>query len=141
MNAIIVKLSAILLAISGILATLAGIAVYRTTEPSFGSAPSGLAATPVAFTSVHVGPSRNILLYPKTVNCAARIITTSTSTIMLKFATSSPVATSSVPFVSEAFGFFQNASTTAVYDSGLYGCPAIAAYGLSTSTVMIYETQ
>ena len=142
MNAIIVKLSAILLAISGILATLAGIAVYRTTEPSFGSAPSGL---PARVASSSLATVNNITTLPRlgtvisatsTPTCTSRIISTKTEPIKLLFSNYN----NQVP--TDQRGLLQAASTTVAYDSGIYGCGQIKALSYdATTTISVTEVE
>jgi hypothetical protein len=107
------------------------------------SAPSGLSAT-VATTSLQdVGPNLYSSTTPRVIvianhpQCAARIITTGANPILLGFnatfnGTTTPSGTS---------GVYQAASTTVAYDSGIYGCGQITAYGYTATTaITITET-
>jgi hypothetical protein len=93
-----------------------------------------------------VGPNYNTLLYGNTdgaksatTTCIGRVISTTGKSIMLNFASTSGQATSTGS-LSGSLGIWQGASTTVYYDSSLYGCDALAAYGQeSTSTISAYE--
>lgn len=99
------------------------------------SAPSGLQGT-VATSSVSgVGTTVVTLIATTTGSCSARIISTKTSAIMLTFsdyAGQAPTGT---------FGHVQPASTTVAYDSGLYGCGLVKAFGFAADTVTITEVR
>lgn len=106
------------------------------------SAPSGLPASVVSRSYIAVGPQENVVLFegasqPR--NCASRVITTYANPIMLNFSTSTSQATST-NLLSGAKGHLQAASSTIAYDSGLYGCDWLAAYGFTaTTTITVSE--
>ena len=143
MNAILTKISAILLTIAGILA------VYRMTGPTFSSAPTGIKSVIATTSSMTVfystskspqvfGPA---LLFSANTSCTARVISTVGSSIMLYFSTTTigPTSATGTANVNSALGHVQAASTTAVYDSGLYGCENVGAYSDGTSTITVTE--
>jgi hypothetical protein len=97
------------------------------------SAPSGLPATVATSSNPTIGTSGVVLFATST--CAARIITTVASPIMLTFsdyAGQTPTA---------LVGHLQAASTTVVYDSGQYGCGLFKAYGFVSSAITVTETR
>ena len=111
-------------------------AFVMTTRQVSGSAPSGLAAT-VATTSYMAVSTTEGRIFATTTgqNCAARIITTYAQPIMLTFSEYD----SKVP--SGNFGHLQAASTTVVYDGGVYGCNAVRAYAFGTVNITVTETR
>ena len=70
-----------------------------------------------------------------TSTCAARVVTSAASALMLTFSDAKGFG----PTGSQ--GIIQAASTTAVYDGGLYGCGAVRIYSFSTSSITVMETQ
>lgn len=121
---IIVAVTILLLAI--------GFAIDSTPKAG-AAAPSGLPATVATSSSQIVITSAPIIFATST--CAARIITVNAGgNIMLTFSDmlgQTPTAT---------FGRFQAASTTVEYDSGIYGCGSVKAYG-SGVTITTTETR
>jgi hypothetical protein len=108
--------------------------VKMMNERPFGAASAGNSAT-VATTSVAtVGTTATTLFATST--CSSRIITTEGSPIMLLF---SDIRGSST--LSGSVGHWQAASTTEVYDSGLYGCSRVWAYSYAAQTVVLTETR
>lgn len=111
------------------------------------AAPSGLPAQVSTSSSMQAGPQQATVWFsgPQTftnVNCAARIITTGAQAVALTFSgTSSSTATSTLTGILAA-GHVQAASTTEVYDGGIYGCQylGIRGYG-ATTTIFITETR
>lgn len=100
-----------------------------TPSKSLGSAPSGLVATVATSSLMQVGSTSPVTLLA-TSTCTARIITTYSVPITLTHSNNlgkSPTAT---------FGHLQAASTTVVYDSGLYGCGLVKAYGFEASAAV-----
>jgi len=106
-----------------------------STQDVGASAPSGLQAT-VASTSNQVVGVTVTSIFATTTNCASRVITTGAQAILLTFsdfAGQTPTG---------SFGHLQAASTTVVYDSGLYGCNLFKAYGeAASSTITTTETR
>lgn len=107
-----------------------------------GASFTGQAARVSTTSTIAVGPSlttdgsgRTVLFQEQSI-CAARIITTVGQPISLSFdkkASTTPSAT---------LGHEQLASTTVVYDSGLFGCGQVTAYGYGASTtITITETR
>ena len=119
---------------SVILAVLAIIYLFGTQTPhSLASAPSGLNATIATSSSYSLTTTASVLFATST--CAARIITTQASPIMLTFsdyAGQTPTA---------LLGHLQAASTTVAYDSGLYGCGLVKAYSFTTATTTVSESR
>lgn len=97
-------------------------------------APSGLSAT-VATTSRPVVTTTAGTLFATSTMCAARIISTASSSVMLTFsdyAGQTPTG---------SFGHFQATSTNVVYDSGQYGCGLVKVWSFATQQVTVTETQ
>lgn len=97
------------------------------------SAPDGVPATVATSSLMSVGPSNAVTL-TATSSCNARIVTTYANPVMLTFSDylgQSPTAT---------FGHLQAASTTVVYDSGVYGCGLMKAYGYTASTSITFTS-
>lgn len=70
-----------------------------------------------------------------TSSCSSRIISTVASPIMLTFTDNQGAIPTGV------FGHIQAASTTVVYDAGLYGCGAVKAYSFTAATITVAETR
>ena len=98
-----------------------------------GSAPAGLPAT-VATSSI-AAVTTNATTVFATSSCAARIITTSASPIMITFSDNH----GSVP--TGSFGHLQSASTTVAYDSGQYGCGAVKVFSFVAGTISVSESR
>lgn len=75
-----------------------------------------------------VGPQAVTTLFTSNIVCTSRIISTVSQPIMLSFDPNiTPTATR---------GHLQAASTTEMYDAGLYGCGAVTVYGHNASTTI-----
>lgn len=96
---------------------------------SLAGAPSGLPATVATSSNPTVGTTAS-LLFATSSNCAARIITTYANPVMLTFSD----IVGQVP--SAIAGHLQTASTTVVYDAGLWGCNAVRVYGYAANTAI-----
>lgn len=115
--------------------------LFVNTHIAFASAPSGLNATVSTTSPLTIGPtvSINVPLFgaTTTVNngCAARIITTVATPIMLEFT----IAASTT--ASGTVGHLQAASTTVAYDGGIYGCGLWTVFAFGTTTITVTETK
>ncbi len=97
------------------------------------SAPSGLPAIVATTSPAIVNTTASTIFATST--CSARVITTVGSTLMLTFTdTNGAVPTAT-------FGILQASSTTAVYDSGQYGCNAMKAYSPVQQTLTVLESR
>lgn len=94
------------------------------------SAPSGLPATVIDSFTKQVGPQGNTLISTSTPSCSSRVVSTVAKPVMLVFTRSASTT------VSATYGHLQGASTTVAYDSGLYGCNQITAYGFDATTTI-----
>ncbi len=101
--------------------------------PSFSSAPDGIPAT-VATTSAPTVGTTAVRVFA-TSTCAARIITTYASPVMLTFTD----LNGDVP--SAILGHLQPASTTVSYDSGQYGCNAVRAFSFVADDIWVSESR
>lgn len=100
---------------------------------SLAGAPSGLPAT--VATSSNPTVTTTAALVFATSSCAARIITTVASPIMITFSDNQ----GKVP--TALYGHLQPASTTVAYDSGIYGCGAVRVYSFASSAISVTETR
>lgn len=112
----------------------------QTPNQVLGGAPMG-AKTIVASSTkktAQVGPQEIKTIFSAASDCISRIITTlGDGAIMLTFATSTDLDETVKP--TGTFGHLQAASTTAAYDSGLYGCDVWQVYGFTSTTLTISE--
>lgn len=126
---------------SKIIATLGATAILLTAlqammvqDLSLGSAPAGLPASFVSASSTDVSTTVGTI-FATSSNCAARVISTDGSAIMLTFSQKDGEEPSG------SVGHWQAASSTVVYDGGIYGCDAVRAYSYATQDVQVYETR
>lgn len=113
------------------------IAVYAAVvSPYFASAsspagfPADVGTSTIAFVS-----TTPIIAFPTSTNCAARIISTASSSIKITFSDRMAL------YPSDARGHWQSASTTVVYDSGQFGCDTVRVYSYTAQPVTILETR
>lgn len=136
-----------------IIALLVGIicgGIMLRSQTVLGSAPSGLPAS-IASSSLELalgGGAQSILNANTT--CASRIITSSSSPLRLSFGSTTlgsltPTAGQfGTTSITATAGNVQAASTTLVYDSGLYGCgnwSVILTNGYTSEQVLVQETR
>ena len=132
--------------VSSVIVVVIGFFAFLLFKPSTsqGSAPSGLesiVATSSPFTMTAAAGNLGLTLFSTSTNCASRIITTGSTSI---FFTLFDVATTSVTGtsgLSGPYGHEQAASTTVVYDSGLYGCGRWKVKANSAGSIYITETR
>ena len=98
-----------------------------------GQATAGLPAT--YGTSTDYAVTTSVLTLVSTSSCASRVITTGNFSIDLSFSNRQGDKLTNLA------GHRQNASTTEVYDSGVYGCDLWRVRGDSTGTLHITEFQ
>ena len=134
MNTLKEKITAGRLSLAGLLILLATL-VLPSAPIKLGSAPSGLQGNVASSTiPLAVGPQEVKTVFSVSGQCNARIISTAGQPIMLSFATSSSAALRNKP--TATYGLQQAASTTVNYDSGVYGCSEVTAYGANASTTI-----
>jgi len=117
--------------------------VASTLRTTYGSAPSGLSASYATSSTLAVGPNYVQVLTTAQPNCAARVVSTAATAIRLSFGGESATSTAtSTSQISSSIGTLQAASTTVVYDGGLYGCGFVGTIGvdITTSTVHVLTT-
>jgi hypothetical protein len=107
---------------------------------ALGSAPSGLPAAYSTATTTQVGPDLNVELFGANGQCSARIVSTQAQPVMLTFFDPSEGNIASTT-LSQTVGSVQAASTTAAYDSGLYGCGRVFGYAAASTTITVVETK
>ena len=108
-----------------------GLIINQPKEAS-GASPTGTANKIATSTFVASTADTVQLLFATSTNCTSRVIGTQ-SEIKLTFSDSIGQRPTG------ANGHIQVASTTVVYDSGLYGCDAIYVYPYGTDTISISE--
>lgn len=106
--------------------------VFSTSFTAYGSAPSGLPAGRASSSQIAVTAGTVAVPVATSSVCAARIISTASTSIMVSIGEAFPSAT---------LGYWQNASTTEKYDGGLYGCGAVKIYPFSTGAITVTEAQ
>lgn len=131
MNTITKSLIALVL----VLGIVAVAVVSQTAMTALGAAPSGLPATVGTSTTRHLAAATPTLVFPTSTNCAARIITTASSTAMISFSDKQSL----VP--SPTAGHYQAGSTTVAYDSGIFGCDAVRIYSFTAQQITIQESR
>ena|SRR3990167_3975518 len=100
--------------------------------PVFGSAPSGLPASNASSSPIAVAAGTVTTPVATSTTCAARVVATASTTIMVQVGGDGPTASA---------GYFQAASTTVIYDGGIYGCGALKVFPFSTGAITVMETQ
>ena len=134
----------IILAVIGWLLALSGFLVSTITQkqiPPLRGSGNGFATT-LATTSIYsVGLyNTGVQLSPAAgINCDSRVITTTGKAIQLSFG-SLASTTLSVALERGTGGHFQAASSTVVYDAGIYGCGLITALGYDATTSVTIST-
>ena len=118
-----------------IAAILALLGVGGVAYSQLGSAIPGLAADVATSTENFTVRSRGTvtaqMLFATSTDCAARVITTHETAILLAF---NDKVASPTPAIG---GIFQAASTTATYDAGLYGCGLVKVIGYGDNAITI----
>jgi len=95
------------------------------------STPPGIAATIATSSNPVVGTTAVVVF--ATSSCAARIVTTVASPVMITFSDDkTPTA---------LFGHLQPASTTVAYDASQYGCGQTKMYGFVSSAITVSESR
>ena len=135
------KSNTIPLIITIVFALIALAIVFKPMEYIRGSAPTGVSASLDVATTTEVGPNDiTDTIFSVAQGCDARIITTrGDSAIMLSFGDNKVAGDFSSTTLSGAIGHLQLASTTVVYDSGLYGCGRWTAFSWVTTTISVTE--
>ncbi len=137
MNNIIIK-TALGLFILATLLLMADVLIMKTPKAD-ASAPSGLPATEAVATTTVLGPQSTTTILAASA-CSARVVGTTNQGIMLLFADPSEGDLSSTTIASQK-GFWQAASTTVAYDSGVYGCGRFIGRADASTTVTVMETR
>ena len=121
--------------------------VSQRPDNAIGSAPTGLATTVSVATTTTVGPQfitgKARRIFTETGNCNSRIITTVGQDIALTFydPKDAEIGNLSSTTLSMQIGHLQLASTTVVYDSGIYGCGNVYGYAKASTTITLTETK
>lgn len=128
------RIYATLSPVIGLIVLVAVLAAYSAHDAK-GSSYPGLPASIATTSPAAVSTSQSLIFGTTSPNCSSRIITTLSSAIMLTFSDKPGVTPSAT------VGHLQAASTTQVYDSGLYGCDAVRAYSFSSQTITVSEAR
>ena len=108
-----------------------------TKAESIPGVPASIATT----TNLSVGPAATLAIASTTnssgspATCASRIISTGSSAVMLTFTDKQGQSPTGL------FGYWQAASTTVAYDSGLYGCDAVKVYSYTAQNITVSEAR
>ena len=116
-----------------LIAILAAVFVLNDTMSAHASAPTGLQS--LIATSSNPAVSTTPVIVFATSTCAARVITTGASPIMITFADIAQGAPSGL------YGHLQAASTTVVYDGGQVGCGALRVYSFTSQVISVSEAR
>ncbi len=116
---------------------VAGWLVHTTPQAKFGAATSGLPGR-IATTSISIIAAGGVNTLIATSSCVARIVSTQAASgvylTMSDYAGQSPSGTGNL-------GFWQGASTTVAYDSGVYGCGLVKAYSFGAQVLTLSDVQ
>lgn len=124
------------LAIGVIVALMIANVLMQSAKEAHAAAPSGLMSSVATSSNPTVTTTPSLVFATTTGSgCAARIITTGASPIMITFSDNQ----GKVP--SGTYGHLQAASTTSAYDGGLYGCQAVRIYSFVSGTISVTETR
>lgn len=113
--------------ISVLIATCLAVIFFGSQHSSrLGNAGTGITAAVATTSIIAVGPQNVRTLAAATPSCSSRVVTTVAQPVMLSF--NPLIAPNGLQ------GHLQAASTTVAYDSGIYGCDLLSAYGYNAST-------
>ena len=110
-----------------------GIVLAFLPKLALGSAPSGLQGSIATSGPMAVTPTVSLVMSTST--CSARIITTQSSAIRLTLSDINSFQASATQ------GEWQAASTTATYDSGLFGCGTVRVHSQGNQNIWITEVR
>lgn len=134
------KIALPIITLSLAITLLAGVLMFKPIHNAWGEAFTGTAAFLQIATTTAVGPQDGEdTIFAANDTCKARVVTTQgLSAVMLSFGDKTNGDFSSTT-LSGQVGHLQAASTTVVYDSGLYGCGRWTAYAWVSSTISVSE--
>lgn len=125
---------------------LAGVLAFKPLYQALGEAQSGFSAHQQFATTTAIGPGtspRKTVFTDSLDTCKARIVTVhgdATGGVFFLFGEpSDAIGNLSSSTLAGSTGHYQAASTTMVYDSGLYGCDAWYAYSGASTTLILSE--
>lgn len=126
------KIYSILFTIMGLIVILGTFLVTKDNAPgpAFGGAPPGLPAATSTVESLINVSNTVATAFEASTNCASRVIGTASTSVILSFGSTTP---------SQLLGYPQGASTTVVYDAGLYGCGQWRVYGNAIGSINVTE--
>lgn len=128
------KISAISLAITATILAIVYMFVSNI-QPAVASAPSGLPATVASTSAPTLTGGTAVGLFATSTGCSSRAITTKAGYLMLTFTNKNGQTPTG------DLGHYQAASTTEIYDSGLWGCGFVKALSNVTQVVTISDVQ
>ena len=136
-----ILVSKILAGLAAVTVLLAGLLAMSVQDLSLGSAPSGLPAAQSIATTTVVGLGTGDDILSAKAQCSSRLISTNDGTgvaIMLLFGNGRTGDLQNTD-VSAVVGHLQAASTSVMYDAGLYCCGAIGAWASASTTLTVTE--
>ena len=120
--------------------SLALVLLFKPVHDAFGSAFTGQASHLQTATTTQVGnqavPALTIASAISDESCKARVITTNGIGVYLSFGDTAGFSSTTI---TNAIGHWQPASTTVVYDSGLYGCGRLTGWAVATTTLTVSQ--
>ena len=123
----------IIVSLGAIIALLALLVTqYEDSGPALGSAPAGLPASLASTSQITVVAATVISPVATSTSCSARIVATASTTAMVHVGEIVPTASR---------GYFIAASTTQIFDGGIYGCGTVKVYPFATGVITVTETQ
>jgi len=133
-----ILVSKILTAMAAVALLMGGVVALTVQDLSLGSAGEVPALQGIATTTA-VGPQEVITVFANKANCSSRAISTTDGTgqaiqVLFGAPTNGDITTPT-----EVVGHLQAASTTAMYDAGLYGCGAWKVHASASTTLLISE--
>lgn len=134
------------LALIGIVLFAFGAFLYTPAEKALGEAFTGTASNVRIATTTTVGPQGSAVvktqIFAGNSQCKSRIVTTDgTSAIRISFKDIPGAGNVGSTTVGATVGHLQLASTTVVYDSGIYGCGTWNAWAWASTSLTLTETQ
>jgi len=116
-----------------VLLALAAFVMLRQSDRPLGIAPGG-GYVLIASSTIRqqVGSSTPTTIFAVNTACSSRVISTVGRDITLTFSTSTDLASTNEP--TATYGHVQLASTTVVYDAGVWGCGLVQAFGYEVSS-------
>lgn len=122
----------ILITLTIVLTMALGLMYANTKNQSFGSAQYPSASILATSSQVTIGTATDKrMLFTQNTVCVSRVISTSGQPALLSFETAT-----STTYPGPTAGYYIAASTTVAFDSSIWGCTPVSAYGYNASTTI-----